>query len=86
VCRDGDSIKRLRDMRALYEGYAQALSGYLRMPLPPWIADKPHKDNWLAVAKLRAQTEEANAPQDKGKPVDEASQTMARLVDDHHEF
>jgi hypothetical protein len=86
VCRDGNSIQRLRDMRALYEGYAQALSGYLRMPLPPWIADKPHKDNWLAVAKLRAQTEEANAPQDKGKPVDEASQTMARLVDDHHEF
>src|SRR5664280_2216434 len=56
VCRDSRSIERLRDMRALYEGYAQALSDYLRMPLPPWIADKPHKDNWLAVAKLRAQT------------------------------
>jgi hypothetical protein len=47
-------------MRELYEGYAEALSNYLRMPLPPWIADQPHKDNWLAVAKVRDQTEAAN--------------------------
>ena len=60
VCRDGNSFNRLRDMRALYEGYAQGLSAYLAMPLPPWINETPHKDNWLAVAKLRAQTEAAN--------------------------
>ena len=48
VCRDGHSYSRLSDMRALYEGYAEALSDYLCMPLPPWIADQPHKDNWLA--------------------------------------
>src|ERR1700691_2112668 len=65
VCRDGHSYERLRDMRALYEGYAAALSDYLCMPLPPWIADAPHKDNWLAVAKLRAQTEAANSPSDR---------------------
>src|ERR1035437_5745588 len=86
VCRDSRSIERLRDMRALYEGYAQALSDYLRMPLPPWIADKPHKDNWLAVAKLRAQTDAANTPADNTKASGEASQTIAGLVDDHHEF
>src|ERR1022692_1608465 len=86
VCRDSRSIERLRDMRALYEGYAQALSDYLRMPLPPWIADKPHKDNWLAVAKLRAQTDAANAPADNTTPSGEAAQTIAGLVDDHHEF
>jgi hypothetical protein len=86
VCRDGHSIERLRDMRALYEGYAQALSDYLRMPLPPWISDRPHKDNWLAVAKLRARTEEANPLTDSTKLIGEASQTIARLVDDHHEF
>jgi hypothetical protein len=86
VCRDGHSIERLRDMRALYEGYAQALSDYLRMPLPPWISDRPHKDNWLAVAKLRARTEEANPSADSSNPIGEASQTIARLVDDHHEF
>jgi hypothetical protein len=60
VCRDGHSFERLRNMRELYEGYAEALSDYLRMPLPPWIADQPHKDNWLAVAKVRDQTEAAN--------------------------
>jgi hypothetical protein len=86
VCRDGHSYERLRDMRALYEGYAEALSNYLCMPLPPWIADAPHKDNWLAVAKLRAQTEAANPSLDKTTPVDNAPQTIAALVDDHHEF
>ncbi|MGA7856874.1 MAG: potassium channel family protein [Terracidiphilus sp.] len=86
VCRDGQSFQRLRDMRALYEGYAEALSQYLRMPLPPWIADQPHKDNWLAVAKLRAQTEAANAPPEKGASASAPEQNIATLVDDHHDF
>jgi len=83
VCRDGHSIERLREMRALYEGYAEALGGYLRMPLPPWIADQPHKDNWLAVARLRAQTEAADSPSSNG---DDQSQTIGNLVDYHHDF
>jgi hypothetical protein len=86
VCRDGQSFERLRDMRALYEGYAEALSTYLCMQLPPWIADQPHKDNWLAVAKLRAQTEAANPPSGQAAPVEIAPQTIAGLVDDHHDF
>ncbi len=86
VCRDGHSFERLRDMRVLYEGYAQALSDYLCMPLPPWIADTPHKDNWLAVAKLRAQTEAANAAVDRANPKEVQTQTIAGLVDDHHDF
>jgi hypothetical protein len=86
VCLDGHSFERLRDMRMLYEGYAEALSDYLRMPLPPWISDRPHKDNWLAVAKLRAKTEAANSPLQEAKTMDEVSETIARLVDDHHEF
>ena len=50
-------MERLRKMRMLYEGYAEAMSRYLCMPLPPWIAEQPHKDNWLSVAKLREQAE-----------------------------
>jgi hypothetical protein len=61
VCRDGDSMERLRKMRSLYEGYSVALSRHLRMPLPPWVADHPHKDNWLSVAKVRAEAEAAPA-------------------------
>jgi hypothetical protein len=86
VCRDGHSYERLRDMRALYEGYAQTLSDYLRMPLPPWIADQPHRDNWLAVAKLSAQTQAANSRSENADPVASRSHTIAGLVDDHHEF
>jgi hypothetical protein len=44
-------------MRALYEGHAETLSQYLCMPLPPWVAEHPHKDNWQTVARLRAQAE-----------------------------
>jgi len=86
VCRDPHSYQRLREMRALYEGYAETLSNYLCMPLPPWIADTPHKDNWLAVAKLRAQTEAANSQPQTLASTDETQQTIASLVDDHHEF
>ena len=86
VCRDGHSFERLREMRALYEGYAKALSDYLRMPLPPWIADQPHKDNWLAVAKLSAQARAANSSSEKTNQIAAPSHTIAGLVDDHHEF
>jgi hypothetical protein len=80
VCRDGHSIERLRDMRALYEGYALALSNHLYMPLPPWMAEQPHKDNWLTVAKLRAQTEAADAG------ADTAAARIAGLGESHHDF
>jgi hypothetical protein len=78
VCRDGQSYERLRDLRALYEGYATALSDHLCMPLPPWMADQPHKDNWLAVAKVRDQAEIAN---NANEP-----HNLAEVIDQHHEF
>jgi hypothetical protein len=86
VCRDGLSYDRLRQMRALYEGYAQALSAYLYMPLPPWLDEERRKDNWLAVAKLRAQTEAAVTAPDKDGTREASAQSIARLVDDHHDF
>ena len=64
VCRDGDSMERLKKMRELYEGYALALSRHFRMPLPPWVAEHPHKDNWLSVARVRQATEAAAAAAD----------------------
>ena len=76
VCRDSQSYERLRDLRALYEGYAAALSEHLCMPLPPWMAEQPHKDNWLAVAKVRNQAEAANPEPN----------TIAEVIDRHHEF
>ncbi|HTW79701.1 MAG TPA: potassium channel family protein [Terracidiphilus sp.] len=84
VCRDQLSSERLRVMRALYEGYAEALSRYLLMPLPPWISDGPHKDNWQTVAKLRKQTEDANAA--PGTAAEEAAQVIASMVEHRHDF
>jgi hypothetical protein len=84
VCRDAESFERLRDLRQLYEGYAEALGAYLRMPLPPWIAEHAHKDNWQAVAKVRAKTEAADgAGSEPRKQVDTAAVTF---IDHHHDF
>ena len=57
LCYDESSRERLRQMRALYEPYAETLSRFLLMPLPQWFSDQPRKDNWQTVARLRAQTE-----------------------------
>jgi hypothetical protein len=85
VCRDAHSIDRLREMRALYEGYAEALARYLNMPLPPWIAAQPYKDNWLTVARLREQTE-ATAPAPETAPHPDPAQAAAALLDHPHNF
>ena len=82
VCRDGESMERLRKIRSLYEGYAVALSRYLYMPLPPWIAEQPHKDNWLSVAKVREQTESVGAENVNL----ETALPIALQDDEHHMF
>ena len=82
VCRDADSMERLKKMRSLYEGHAETLGRYFRMPLPPWIADHPHKDNWLSVARLRQAAEDA-ASSDGGSST--ASEILSHH-DEHHLF
>jgi hypothetical protein len=57
VCRDNQSSSRLTELRQMYEGYAEALSRYLEMPLPPFFIEHPKKDNWLTVARVRAEAE-----------------------------
>jgi len=86
VCHDNLSAERLREMRALYEGYVQALSEYLEMPLPPWVADRPHKDNWQTVAKLRAQTEGAGPAPSTQQAPDISLSPAPRQFDHHHDF
>jgi len=86
VCRDPNSFERLREMRILYEGYAQALSGFLLMPLPPWMAEHSRKDNWLAVAKLRARTEASDTQPGASQTGGDPTQAIVALVDKHHDF
>jgi len=86
VCRDGQSIERLREMRALYEGYAEALSHLLQMPLPPWLADRPFKDNWQTVAKVRARTDAANPPSSDHETAAGNISGAISSQADHHDF
>ncbi len=43
---DDYADQKLREMRALYEPYAQALSRRLYIKLPPWFNETKAKDNW----------------------------------------
>ncbi|HZD49274.1 MAG TPA: two pore domain potassium channel family protein, partial [Silvibacterium sp.] len=81
--RDADSMERLKKMRLLYEGYALVLSNYLCMPLPPWIPDQPHKDNWLSVAKVRQQTESVS---EENINLETALPLALQEDDEHHMF
>ena len=84
ICRDPQSIERLHDMRAMYEGHAEALSRYLHMPLPPWIADHLSKDNWRTVAKLRAGADAANPPSaGPGVAAGDTPNAVSPLLDRH---
>ncbi len=82
VCRDGDSMERLKKMRSLYEGQALVLSQHFHMPLPPWVAEHPHRDNWLSVARVRQAAEAAAAADTSPSTLPEA------LIHDeeHHLF
>ncbi len=84
VCRDSLTSDRLRELRVLYEGYAEALSRYLSMPLPQWVVDEPRKDNWMTVARVRAQTEEANP--DQRNNLDSSGQLLASAEDHYNQF
>jgi hypothetical protein len=87
VCRDAGSMERLGQMRGLYEGYAVAMSRYLCMALPPWVAERPHKDNWQTVARLRDQAEQASGSSDAaGVGIPRREESVMAGIDDHHDF
>lgn len=87
VCRDNDSYQRLQNLRAMYEGYAEAMSAYLRMPLPLWIPSAPRTDNWMKVAQVRAQVEAAAKLQERDSTQPQGEELFsAQLIDHHHDF
>lgn len=53
LCGDAASMKRLTAIRLLYEPHAHALSDYMKMPLPLWVAEPRKTDAWKTVADLR---------------------------------
>ena len=82
LCYDDASRERLRQMRALYEPYAETLSRFLLMPLPQWFSNQPRKDNWQTVARLRAQTEAPDSARpDPANPFQSPFASDARASD-----
>ena len=59
LCGDPAAAKRLKTVRVLYEPHAVALSEYLRMPLPVWVAPPKVNDQWSILTKLRTDAESA---------------------------
>ena len=53
LCGDPAAAKRLNTLRALYEPYAFALSEYLRIPLPVWVAPPKANDQWSILTRMR---------------------------------
>ena len=47
--RDLGGQHRLAELRAMYEPYAAALSHYFALPLPAWVREGEHLDNWQAA-------------------------------------
>ena len=86
MCRDGEAQERLREMRQLYEPYAEAMSRYFLMPLPPWIPDHAREDNWLAVSKVRTGAEGANKVTDRLISGEGHAHAIESLHDEGHEF
>src|SRR5271170_3243031 len=84
VCRDPGSMERLRKMRGLYEGHAEAMSRFLCMALPPWLAERPHKDNWQTVAKLRSEAEAPTVPVNLEGALPNIG--VVAGFDEHHDF
>jgi hypothetical protein len=59
LCGDPAAAKRLDTIRALYEPHAFALSEYLRMPLPVWVAPPKENDQWSVLTRMRTDAETA---------------------------
>jgi hypothetical protein len=79
VARDDASQTRLREMRAMYEPYAECLSRHLCMAMPPFVTETPRKDNWRTVADVQSEARAAAEvlhPHAHGKAV----------VEEHHIF
>lgn len=49
--REGrDADEKLRRLRHMYEPYVNGLACHLLIPLPPWLREEAHADNWQTSA------------------------------------
>ena len=86
LCGDPASMQRLTSIRLLYEPHAHALSDYLKMDLPLWVAEPKQTDMWRKVAGLRRDGDAG--PEDVLRAAEHVSSqsTAAHLHDAEHGF
>lgn len=83
LCGDPASEDRLREIRALYEPHACALSEYLGMQVANWIAEPQARDQWTRVAALRSVAEAARQ-EGLPNPIETAGHAIAAHVNEDH--
>jgi hypothetical protein len=62
LSRAADARERLMLLTEMYEGQVQAMSRYLRMPLPPFLSLETKRDTWMKVAALRRPSRAEDSP------------------------
>jgi len=51
ILKEGSAAdQKLSELRQMYEPYVYSLSGYLCIPMPQWISERKHADNWQTSA------------------------------------
>lgn len=82
LCTASASLDRLRELRAMYEPQAFALSQLLMQPLPSFSPPEGKRSNWLVVAGLRSQTEASLADSDTHR----RTKVSSAISDEEHRF
>jgi hypothetical protein len=86
VARDAGSLERLNEMRSLYEPYVECLGRFLAMELPPFIAERPRRDNWQTVARLQQATQVAAMHEQQHTRYVGSAQAPETDEEEHHIF
>ena len=65
--REGRAAEqKLSELRRMYEPYAYSLSQHMHIPIPPWVTESRHADDWQTSAWGRSTGFQMNDPSGKG--------------------
>jgi hypothetical protein len=65
--REGRAVEqKLLELRQMYEPYAYSLSQHMHIPIPPWVSESRHADDWQTSAWGRSTGFQIDDPSAKG--------------------
>ncbi len=65
--REGRAVEqKLLELRRMYEPYAYSLSQHMHIPIPPWVSESRHADDWQTSAWGRSTGFQIDDPSGKG--------------------